>query len=81
MKAFLALEDGTIFRGKSFGFEGEKGGEVVFNGNDESESTATGMVLVWRPEGSSWSWGLKAGYRFQDYQDSPFAGFELGTAF
>lgn len=57
------------------------GGEVVFNGNDESESTATGMVLVWRPEGSSWSWGLKAGYRFQDYQDSPFAGFELGTAF
>jgi len=30
-KALLALEDGTIFYGKSFGAEGEKTGEVVFN--------------------------------------------------
>jgi len=30
-KAVLALEDGTIFYGKSFGAEGEKTGEVVFN--------------------------------------------------
>jgi carbamoyl-phosphate synthase small subunit len=30
-KAILALEDGSIFEGKSFGFPGEKAGEVVFN--------------------------------------------------
>lgn len=31
MKAILALEDGTIFYGKSFGVEGEVIGEIVFN--------------------------------------------------
>jgi carbamoyl-phosphate synthase small subunit len=31
MKAILALEDGTIFEGKSFGAEGEVAAEVVFN--------------------------------------------------
>ncbi|MCX7746820.1 MAG: carbamoyl phosphate synthase small subunit [Clostridia bacterium] len=31
MKAILALEDGTIFHGKSFGVEGEVVGEIVFN--------------------------------------------------
>jgi carbamoyl-phosphate synthase small subunit len=31
MQAILALEDGTIFRGKSFGASGERFGEVVFN--------------------------------------------------
>jgi len=30
-KAVLALEDGTVFEGRSFGFSGEKTGEVVFN--------------------------------------------------
>ena len=30
-KAILALEDGLIFEGISFGFEGEAFGEVVFN--------------------------------------------------
>ena len=30
-KAILALEDGAIFEGRSFGFLGEKTGEVVFN--------------------------------------------------
>jgi carbamoyl-phosphate synthase small subunit len=30
-KAILALEDGSIFEGRSFGFAGEKAGEVVFN--------------------------------------------------
>src|SRR5512134_1064869 len=30
-KAILALADGAVFRGSSFGFEGENGGEVVFN--------------------------------------------------
>jgi carbamoyl-phosphate synthase small subunit len=29
--AVLALEDGSVFRGESFGAEGERGGEVVFN--------------------------------------------------
>jgi carbamoyl-phosphate synthase small subunit len=31
MKAILALEDGTIFTGESFGATGERFGEVVFN--------------------------------------------------
>lgn len=31
MKAILALEDGTIFEGSSFGAAGERDGEVVFN--------------------------------------------------
>ena len=31
MQAILALEDGTIFRGSSFGATGERSGEVVFN--------------------------------------------------
>ena len=31
MEAILALEDGKIFRGKSFGAPGERFGEVVFN--------------------------------------------------
>jgi len=31
MDAILALEDGTIFRGESFGSSGERYGEVVFN--------------------------------------------------
>ncbi len=30
-KAILALEDGTVFEGWSFGFSGEKTGEVIFN--------------------------------------------------
>ena len=29
--AILALEDGTVFRGKSFGARGDRTGEVVFN--------------------------------------------------
>lgn len=31
MKAYVALEDGTVFEGKGFGPEGEKAGEIVFN--------------------------------------------------
>jgi carbamoyl-phosphate synthase small subunit len=31
MKAILALADGRIFEGKSFGAGGEASGEVVFN--------------------------------------------------
>ncbi len=31
MEAILALEDGRVFRGRSFGATGERGGEVVFN--------------------------------------------------
>ena len=30
-KAILALEDGTVWEGESFGFHGEKSGELVFN--------------------------------------------------
>ncbi len=30
-KAYIALEDGTVFEGKSCGIEGEREGEIVFN--------------------------------------------------
>ena len=30
-KAFLVLEDGSIYPGESFGYEGETFGEIVFN--------------------------------------------------
>ncbi len=30
-KAILALADGTVFRGTGFGYEGDSGGEIVFN--------------------------------------------------
>ncbi len=30
-RSLLALEDGTVFEGRSFGFRGEKTGELVFN--------------------------------------------------
>ncbi|RKY24288.1 MAG: carbamoyl phosphate synthase small subunit, partial [Planctomycetota bacterium] len=31
MKAILLLQDGTVFKGKSFGAKGQMCGEVVFN--------------------------------------------------
>ena len=31
MKAILALENGAVFKGGSFGASGERSGEVVFN--------------------------------------------------
>ena len=31
MKALLALEDGTVLEGESFGAEGETAGEGIFN--------------------------------------------------
>jgi carbamoyl-phosphate synthase small subunit len=31
MKGLIALEDGTVFEGKSYGIEGERTGEIVFN--------------------------------------------------
>lgn len=31
MKAIIVLEDGKVFEGRSFGAEGEKAGEVIFN--------------------------------------------------
>ncbi|HKZ22365.1 MAG TPA: carbamoyl-phosphate synthase domain-containing protein, partial [candidate division Zixibacteria bacterium] len=31
MRALLALEDGKVFEGKSFGVQGERCGEVIFN--------------------------------------------------
>ena len=50
--AVLILEDGTIFRGRSFGYEGSAAGEVVFNtamtGYPESltDPSYEGQILV-----------------------------------
>jgi carbamoyl-phosphate synthase small subunit len=52
MKAMLALEDGTVFRGESFGAKGERVGEVVFNtsmtGYQEilTDSSYKGQIVV-----------------------------------
>ncbi len=51
-KAFLVLEDGTVFEGKSFGYEAPAAGEVVFNtamtGYPESltDPSYEGQILV-----------------------------------
>ena len=51
-KASLVLEDGTIFHGKSFGYESSTAGEVVFNtamtGYPESltDPSYEGQILV-----------------------------------
>ncbi len=51
-EALLILEDGTIFRGRSFGYEGSAAGEVVFNtamtGYPESltDPSYEGQILV-----------------------------------
>ena len=51
-KAFLLLEDGTLFEGKSFGYEAPAAGEVVFNtamtGYPESltDPSYEGQILV-----------------------------------
>ena len=51
-KAILALEDGAVFEGWSFGFLGEKTGEVVFNtsmtGYQEmlTDPSYAGQVLI-----------------------------------
>lgn len=51
-KAILALEDGTFFEGRSFGFPGEKAGELVFNtsmtGYQEilTDPSYTGQIVI-----------------------------------
>jgi hypothetical protein len=54
------------------------GVEFVANGNDEVDSTATGLVFTTSPQGSRWSASLKAGYRFQDEGDGAYGGVEFG---
>ena len=52
MRAYLALEDGTVYEGKGFGAEGETSGEVVFNtsltGYQEAltDPSYTGQILT-----------------------------------
>ena len=55
------------------------GVEVVANGNDEADSTATGLVFTVRPAESKLTVTLKAGYRFQDDDyDGAYGGVEFG---
>jgi carbamoyl-phosphate synthase small subunit len=65
-KAMLALEDGTFYEGTSFGFPGERPGEVVFNtsmtGYQEILTDPSYRGRMWNPQGprpkglSSGSW-------------------------
>jgi hypothetical protein len=58
------------------------GVEVVANGNDEADSTATGLVLTARPASGKFTVSLKAGYRFQDDDyDGAYGGVEFGYGF
>lgn len=56
------------------------GAEFVAGGNDESRSSAAGLVLILRPATATWSIGLKAGARRQDGDESGYAGVELSYA-
>jgi hypothetical protein len=56
-------------------------GEAVANGNDETDSIASGLVVIWQPPATSWTLGLKSGFRHQDTTDGVYAGIEIGTAF
>lgn len=57
------------------------GVEFVASGNDEVDSTATGLVFTASPVDSRWSASLKAGYRFQDEGDGAYGGLEFGYRF
>ena len=57
------------------------GFEFVASGNDEADSTATGLVFTARPAESRWSATVRAGYRFQDVGDGAYGGLEFGYAF
>jgi hypothetical protein len=57
------------------------GVEVVANGNDEADSTATGLVVSIGPHSSKWSVSFKAGYRFQEDADGAYGGVEFGYGF
>ncbi|MCE3285720.1 MAG: hypothetical protein K0R70_1976 [Steroidobacteraceae bacterium] len=60
---------------RAFGFE------AVANGNDEADATAAGLVTTFRPGASRFTFGLKAGYRFQDDADGAYGGVEVGYGF
>ena len=57
------------------------GAELIAGGNDESESTAAGLLLILKPAASHWSVGFRAGARRQDGDEGAYAGIELGYAF
>ena len=57
------------------------GAEFIAGGNDESDSTAAGLVLQLGRSDSPWNVGFRAGYRWQDEDDSAYGGLELGYAF
>jgi len=57
------------------------GGEILAGGNDESESTAAGLVLIMKPAAARWSLGIKAGARRQNGELGAYAGMELGYSF
>ena len=57
------------------------GGEVLAGGNDESQSTAAGLVLILKPAATRWSLAIKAGARRQDGDTGAYAGIELGFSF
>src|SRR5690606_16723233 len=56
------------------------GAELIAGGNDESRSTAAGLVAGFRVS-EALNVALKAGYRWQDESDSVYGGFEVGYAF
>lgn len=57
------------------------GAELVAGGNDESDSFATGIVLLLQPGAENWSVGLRLGHRHEDDAESAYAGIELGRGF
>jgi hypothetical protein len=56
--------------------------EAIAIGNDETESTAVGLVTSFQPSPAGWSVAVKAGWRMQkDTADGVYAGLEFGYSF
>lgn len=82
--AYSSQQNGYWGRGRlTYGADPTRaiGAEVVVNGNDEADSTATGLLLTLRPAAARFSVTLKAGYRFQDEDDGAYGGVEFGYGF
>jgi hypothetical protein len=72
---------GRVRLTRSAGERSAVGGEVIAWGNDEGDATSAGLVMTLRTPADRWSVGLRGGYRWQDEEDSGYAGVELGYGF
>ena len=83
MKAILALEDGTIFEGTSFGAAGEQTGEVVFNTSMIGyQEILTDPSYKWQIVAMTYPLIGNYGINFEDFESEKphLAGFAVREA-